>query len=162
MCNYGSCFGVLGLSDQEVIDHAEALNMVSYGVDVGCAGDPVYPSLSRNETDSGLRYKWEWISVERNGVMVKKPLGSIRVSLGSMSRVVDVDALANFILANYKDVEADPQPDDFDAPTLTTTDSESGSDDGNDNGSHSGMAISMPFLPLLLVDIVVHAFHFLF
>jgi len=118
------------------------LQMVEHEIGVGCAavGNP-YPQLASNATEPRLRYKWEWIEVERNGAMVKKPLGSIRASLGSMSRPADVKALARFLLANYKDVETDPQPDDFDAPELDPA--KTTSDDG------SGAAKLSPLLILL-------------
>lgn len=147
MCNYGSCFGALGLTDQEIIDHAEELQLVEHEIGVGCAAvtNPD-PQLASNAT--GLRYKWEWIEVERNGTVVKKPLGSIRASLGSMSRLVDVDALASFLLANYKDVETDPQPDEFDPPLLDHAFKTM--EDNNGANDNSG-AVNLTPVSLLLI-----------
>lgn len=84
MCNPGACYRAVGVRDTEVRDKA-------------IAADGDY----RN---------WEWITVERNGTLVTLPLGSIRVSLGWMSRIADIEALATFLETRYKDTEIDPQP----------------------------------------------------
>ncbi len=59
------------------------------------------------EAQGGDWSDWEWISVKRNGTEVKLPLGTLRASLGWMSRVQDVDALTGFLLRRYRDREDD-------------------------------------------------------
>ncbi|KAL6774590.1 hypothetical protein ACKKBG_A25570 [Auxenochlorella protothecoides x Auxenochlorella symbiontica] len=82
-CNPGACYTALGVRDEEVADFAATKH--------------------DNWTD------WEWITVTR-GVgpggapeQVVLPLGSIRASLGALSRWEDVDALARFLEAKYVD-----------------------------------------------------------
>uniref|UniRef100_A0A1D2AGZ8 Molybdenum cofactor sulfurase n=2 Tax=Auxenochlorella protothecoides TaxID=3075 RepID=A0A1D2AGZ8_AUXPR len=82
-CNPGACYAALGVRDGEVADFAATKH--------------------DNWTD------WEWITVTR-GVepggapeQVVLPLGSIRASLGALSRWEDVDALARFLEAKYVD-----------------------------------------------------------
>lgn len=87
MCVPGICYASLGLKDEEVAALAE----------------------SKHDDFSD----WEWIRVERGGQEVTLPLGTIRVSLGWMSRVQDVDALVGFLLRNYRD-----RTDDALAPEL--------------------------------------------
>jgi molybdenum cofactor sulfurtransferase len=77
MCNPGACYAAVGVLDEEVRTFAE--------------------SKKGNFSD------WEWIEVERNGTTVTLPLGTLRVSLGWMSRVRDVDALAEFLEDQYRD-----------------------------------------------------------
>jgi len=84
MCNPGACYRAVGVKDEEVREHA-------------IAADGDYSN-------------WEWITVKRNGTLVTLPLGSIRVSLGWMSRIADIDAFASFLEERYKDTEIDPQP----------------------------------------------------
>ena len=84
MCNPGACYAAVGVKDTEVRDKAIA-------------------------ADGDYR-DWQWITVERNGTLVTLPLGSIRVSLGWMSRIADIEAFSNFLEARYKDTEIDPQP----------------------------------------------------
>lgn len=84
MCNPGACYKAVGVTDEEVREKA-----------IRADGD------YRN---------WEWIYVIRDGELVRRPLGSIRVSLGWMSRQADIDALADFLVETYRDVEEDPQP----------------------------------------------------
>eukprot|EP00890_Picochlorum_soloecismus_P005965 jgi/Picsp_1/636/NSC_00632-R1_molybdenum cofactor sulfurase len=81
MCNPGSCYMASGVRDEEIRDLALSV------------GD----------------YKnWEYINVERNGSQQTLPMGSIRVSLGWMSRKDDIDALVNFLETTYRDKDADP------------------------------------------------------
>ena len=82
MCNPGSCYRDAGVTDEEVRDLA----------------------IERD----GDYSNWEWIDVVRNGTTVRLPLGSIRVSLGWMSREADIDALVKFLNAKYKDSYEDP------------------------------------------------------
>ena len=84
MCNPGACYRAVGVTDEEV--RAKAM-----------AADGNYAG-------------WEWIEVERDGKLVRLPLGSIRVSLGWMSRQSDIDSLVDFLMSTYRDVEVDPQP----------------------------------------------------
>lgn len=77
MCNPGACYGAVGVADEEVKAYAESKH--------------------------GEYTDWEWITVKRDGRDVVLPLGSIRVSLGWMSRVADVDALVEFLANQYKD-----------------------------------------------------------
>jgi selenocysteine lyase/cysteine desulfurase len=44
-------------------------------------------------------------------VQVRKPLGSVRVSLGYMSRWEDVDAFARFLAATFTDKSAEDAPE---------------------------------------------------
>lgn len=85
MCNPGACYAAVGVADSEVMAWAAA-----QGGDWG---------------------GWEWIPVRRNGTAVRLPLGTLRASLGWMSRVQDVDALAGFLLRRYRD-----RVDDGEAP----------------------------------------------
>jgi molybdenum cofactor sulfurtransferase len=85
MCNPGACYRAVGVTDEEVRDKAMKVKDGDYS-------------------------DWEWIYVVRDGEIVKRPLGSIRVSLGWMSRQVDIDALTSFLESTYKDREDDPQP----------------------------------------------------
>ena len=96
MCNPGACYRAVGVTDEEVRDKA-----------IKAQGD------YRN---------WEWIYVERGGEIVKRPLGSIRVSLGWMSRQADIDALVDFLTKTYRDVEEDPQPNNKEARSVTEAD----------------------------------------
>ena len=81
MCNPGSCYMASGVRDEEIRDLAMSVD----------------------------NYKnWEYINVERNGSPQTLPMGSIRVSLGWMSRKADIDALVNFLETTYKDKDADP------------------------------------------------------
>ena len=81
MCNPGACYSALGVRDEEVRDLAFKMH--------------------DNYTN------WEWIKVERNGRTVKLPLGTLRVSLGWMSRINDVDALIGFLMRNFRDRKED-------------------------------------------------------
>ncbi len=47
--------------------------------------------------------EWEWIDVERGGRTERRPLGSIRASLGMMTRFEDAHALVDFIGRTYVD-----------------------------------------------------------
>lgn len=85
MCNPGACYRAVGVTDEEVRDKAMSVKDGDYS-------------------------DWEWIYVVRDGKIVKRPLGSIRVSLGWMSRQADIDALTSFLLSTYRDREDDPQP----------------------------------------------------
>ena len=96
-CNPGACYGALGVRDEEVAEAAR--------------------EAGGNFTD------WEWIWVQRPGLAqpgppaagqparpagkglhwVRKPLGSLRASLGSMSRFEDAQALAAFIKEYWTD-----------------------------------------------------------
>jgi hypothetical protein len=49
-------------------------------------------------------------------LLTKLPLGSIRVSLGMMSRWEDAYALVNFIRDNYTDLKAEDLPPVRDQP----------------------------------------------
>jgi molybdenum cofactor sulfurtransferase len=81
MCNPGSCYMASGVRDEEIRDLAMSVD----------------------------NYKnWEYINVERNGSQQTLPMGSIRVSLGWMSRKADIDALVTFLEATYKDKDSDP------------------------------------------------------
>lgn len=81
MCNPGACYAAVGVHDEEVRDLAFKMH--------------------NNYTD------WEWIEVEREGRIVKRPLGTLRVSLGWMSRIEDVDALIGFLMRNFRDRHED-------------------------------------------------------
>ena len=59
MCNPGACYRAVGVTDEEVRDKAMTIPDGDYS-------------------------DWEWIYVVRDGEIVKRPLGSIRVSLGWM------------------------------------------------------------------------------
>ncbi|KAK2076602.1 hypothetical protein QBZ16_005362 [Prototheca wickerhamii] len=83
-CNPGSCYGGLGLRDEEIRRLAEAKH--------------------HNWTN------WEWIQVTRPSpsdpaktVDVTLPLGALRASLGAMSRYEDVEALAEYLERHYVD-----------------------------------------------------------
>lgn len=87
-CNPGSCYGGLGLRDEEIRGLAEAKH--------------------HNWTN------WEWIQVARPSpsdpsktVDVTLPLGALRASLGAMSRYEDVEALAEYLERHYVDRAAD-------------------------------------------------------
>lgn len=57
---------------------------------------------------------WEWATVKRPGPdgrprSVRLPLGSLRASLGSMSRFEDAYALATFLERHYTDASSDAE-----------------------------------------------------
>lgn len=82
MCNPGSCYAAAGVQDEEVKALAKRVH--------------------------GDYADWEWIDVERDEKKVTLPLGSIRVSLGWVSRISDIDALVEFLNSTYKDIHSAP------------------------------------------------------
>lgn len=90
-CNPGACYSYLGILDSEVRDLAEK---------------------RAKEAPADWEDKWEWIDVEREveGVRreVRLPLGSLRASLGYMSRWEDAHSLVDFINTTYRDQQVDP------------------------------------------------------
>ncbi|GAB4818580.1 hypothetical protein N2152v2_005626 [Parachlorella kessleri] len=82
-CNPGACYEATGVRDEEVRQLAEQ--------------------------KEGHFENWEWIWVHRNK-LTKLPLGSLRVSLGMMSRWEDAHALVGFIKGRYTDVEVLEEP----------------------------------------------------
>jgi molybdenum cofactor sulfurtransferase len=82
-CNPGACYRSVGVTEQEVRDKANLA--------------------------AGNYTGWEWIEVERNGQLQRKPLGSVRVSLGWLSRQADVDSLVEFLRVTYLDRTEDLQ-----------------------------------------------------
>jgi molybdenum cofactor sulfurtransferase len=96
MCNPGACYKAVGVTDKEV-------------------------RLKAIKAEGNYK-NWEWIHVMRDGELVKRPLGSIRVSLGWMSRQADIDALVDFLRETYRDVEEDPQPSNEESMSVTEAD----------------------------------------
>ncbi|GAB4820182.1 hypothetical protein N2152v2_007228 [Parachlorella kessleri] len=76
-CNPGACYNATGVTEEEVQQLA-----LRKGGDFS---------------------EWEWIDVERGGRTERRPLGSIRASLGMMTRFEDAHALVDFIGRTYVD-----------------------------------------------------------
>lgn len=88
-CNPGVCYNHTGVTEEEVKDLA-----------------------TKMAKDGTLLTHWQWINVTRPGHKgpQRRPLGSLRASLGHTSRYEDVHALAKFIKATYVDRWDDDTP----------------------------------------------------
>lgn len=80
MCNPGACYGSTGVRDEEVMALAAKAN--------------------------GDFSDWQWATVERENGTLRLPLGSVRLSLGFMSRWEDAQAVVEVLARLYRDRKA--------------------------------------------------------
>lgn len=100
----GSCYGALGLRDEEVADLAEKMH--------GNFSEWEWIWVERDTGTSGSRISVSslraWLSAALPARrLVRVPLGSVRFSLGMMSRFEDAKAAVDFLAATFTDREDD-------------------------------------------------------